>query len=69
MLFLLCAKLGMDSPKLMGLRIIQKGFSVKEGIFSENARHFDVKYYATFEPGGNERRSKVIPLYQVLHIF
>jgi len=53
----------------MGLRIIQKGFSVKEGIFSENARHFDVKYYATFEPGGNERRSKVIPLYQVLHIF
>jgi hypothetical protein len=35
---------------------------VKEGIFSENARHFDVKYFATLEPGGNERISKIISL-------
>jgi len=48
----------MDAPKLMGLQIIQKGFSVKRGIFSENARHFDVKYFATFEPGKKREEIK-----------
>jgi hypothetical protein len=32
---------------------------VRAGIFSENARHFEVKFFSTRETGGNNSRSKI----------